>query len=483
MRHIYMTIATLTAALGVYASSDTIPEPERNRLLKMQSVPQKIRISNYPTLGERKALVLLVEFEDVKFSSVPDAGIYFNALLNEPGFTHDNGADGSARDFYIASSDGRFLPNFVTVGPIGLPKTSAYYGGNTGGKLDEHAHEMLLDACLKIDDHTDFSEFDEDDDGEVDNIYIFYAGYGEADTGEDTHIWPQSNLLFDNKGIDLVLDGVRVNHYACSNEIRLDGNGIPRLVGIGTFVHEFGHVLGISDHYDSTFAGRRPGVDNWDTMAAANYFNNTNTPPLFSSFERAELGWLEYEELTPHMSGQSFVLAPLSQENRAFRVTVPDTDENEYFVLECRAQQGWDRFLPGHGLLVWHIDMDRTAWLNNKVNTDPTHNRVDIIEADGYESINNLAGDPFPGKRKVTSFTFKSWSGKDVFSISDINEDVDGNVAFTFNSSVASVPDFIQNRPEIVSAFDLNGHEVCESFNGIAIIRYSDGRVRKMVFK
>lgn len=479
MKRLYLPLVALLSAQAVSFASGEVGVPSIDRSLRMQCAPKKIRISNYPTLGERKALVLLVEFEDVKFSTVADANEYFDGLLNTPGFQHENGADGSARDYYMASSDGKFLPDFVTVGPIVLPKASAYYGGNTGGWLDEHAHEMLPEACRLIDNEIDFSEFDEDGDGELDNIYVFYAGYAESDTGIGDNIWPQSNMLFTNKGIDLVLDGVRVNHYACSNEIRYDGSANPMPVGIGTFVHEFGHVLGISDHYDSTFAGKRIGVDNWDTMAAANYYNNMHTPPLFSAFERAELGWLEYEELTADLNGQTFTLAPLSDENRAYRVTVPCTDGNEYFVLENRQQQDWDTYLPGHGLLVWHIDMDRDAWINNQVNTDPAHNRVDIIEADGYESVNNLAGDPFPGKRKVTDFDFHGWNGEEVFSLSEISES-NGDVSFKVSFPTAGVQD-IQGESDECEKYDLTGRKISSSFKGICIIKSADGTVRKAI--
>ena len=443
----------------------------------------RIRINDYPVEGVQKSLVLLVEFPDISFSTMDNAYDYFYRLLNEENFTYENGANGSARDYFKACSNNIFDPNFVVVGPIMLPKESSYYGADINRVLDANIHELVVDAATIADELLDFSEFDNDLDGEVDNIYIFYAGYSQADTGISEAIWPNSNFLLDNRGISLTLDGKVINHYAMSNEIRGRSSNKEMPVGIGVFIHEFSHVLGLTDHYDSNFASNRPGVNNWDTMGSANYFNNMHTPPLFSAFERAELGWLEYIELKYDDNNREFMLLPLEDVNSAYRVIVPETNEKEYFILENRQQKGWDSFLPGHGLLVWHIDMDDEAWLNNQVNTDPTHNRVDIIEADGYESENNFEGDPFPGKRKVTEYTFKSWKNDDVFSLSEIEESEDGKILFVFCMNEAGYNNINQlsTYNENVKYFDINGKEVSKDYKGIVIELKSDGSVKKII--
>lgn len=494
MKRFIPIIISLSFMPQIYAASEINSRQNNSsstetlyRSLRKQAVQKRIRISDYPAQGAGKALVILAEFEDVKFTTEPDALTYFNALLNDEGFSHENGADGSARDYYIESSFGSFQPDFIVVGPVTMPNKSAYYGEDAYGWLDVKAHEMVAEACRMVDEMIDFSEFDLDGDGEVDNIYLFYAGLGQSETMEAPAIWPQSNMLYDTKDYDLTLDGVRINHYAYSNELTCNATGKPQPVGIGTFVHEFGHVLGISNHYDSTFAGKRPGVDNWDTMAAANYFNNMHTPPLFSAFERAELGWLEYTELTADDSGSLLTLPPLQESNMAYRVTVDLTDGKEYFILENRQQTGWDKFLPGHGMLVWHIDMNEEAWLNNQVNTDSNHNRVDIIEADGYESLNNLEGDPFPGKRKVSDFAFTAWSGDETFHLTEISENEDGEISFKFympDDDINGI-DRLISSPESIPAqiFDLMGNRVDEDYHGITIRRQADGSVQKIVKK
>lgn len=483
MSSIFLYFASILALNSSYApcgptehlSSSEIREFQR------QAAPKRIRISDYPVIGRCKSLVLLVDFNDVRFSTLPDAYSYFNGLLNEEGFRYDNGADGSARDYYLASSAGKFDPDFVVVGPITLPKNRAAYGADDEGWLDLRGHEMVMDACILADSTIDFRDFDLDEDGEVDNVYVFYAGYGQADTMDSDALWPQSNLLYTNKEVDLILDGVRINHYAYSNELRYEGSSKPAMpVGIGTFVHEFGHVLGISDHYDSSLSGARPGVDNWDTMAAANYFNNMHTPPLFSAFERGELGWLDYSNLTEANNGDIVILNPLDESNMAYRVPVAGSSGQEYFILENRRQRGWDTYLPGQGMLVWHIDMDEDAWLSNNVNTDPSHNRVDIVEADGYESINNLAGDPFPGKRNVRQFAFTDWKGNNVFSITDLVEDDEGTISFRFSSTeFTNVNETGRSDVSQTHIYDLIGQPVDSSYHGFVIAVYPDGTSRK----
>ena len=387
---------------------------------KSPGAPSKVKISDFPSKGQQKTLVVLVEFENKKFSTIPDAYSFYYSLLNEEGFTHRNGANGSARDYFLKSSDGQFDPEFVVVGPVTVSRNYEYYGVNTVEELDANVADMVMESCLLIDDSVDFNSFDADNDGYVDNIYFFYAGFGEADSNDYDAIWPHSGYLEDNWHKNLMLDGKKINRYTCSNEIRYDSAPDFLPVGIGTFVHEFGHVLGLADHYDTSYATGRSGVNEWDTMAAASYHDNQNTPPLYSAFERAELGWLDYTELNEKQEGPIYVPV-LSEENKAYRIKAKNS-ENEYFVIENRQLEGWDRTLPGHGVLVWHIDMDEDSWMSNYVNVDPYHQRVDLVEADNQEDPITLSSDSFPGTLDVTQFSFNSWDNKTLFVFDDVEE-------------------------------------------------------------
>lgn len=394
-----------------------------NQALKAPAGPNRIRINDFPSLGKQKSLVILWEFSDTEFKSVSDPKQFYTDMLNKEGFTYSNGANGSARDFYLASSFGRFDPEFVVVGPVKLPEKATYYGSDTGGQ-DAKIYEAIIESCKALDDEIDFAEFDNDGDGVVDNIYFYYAGNGQADTPNGTEfIWPHSYYLERGYGQTLVLDGKKVDRYTCSNELRYESDGSLIPTGIGTFVHEFGHVLGLADHYDTTYNifGTDPGP--WDTMASGSYNDNMNTPPLFSAFERAELGWLEYIELDSKTDTIS-TLPMLAESNMAYRVKV-EGNENEYFIMENRQQQGWDKTLPGHGMLVWHIDMDEDAWNGNYVNADPSHPRVDIVEADGTAADATMAGDPFPGANNVTEAELTAWNGTTAVKLADVNEQGD----------------------------------------------------------
>lgn len=396
---------------------------------RSSSNPQEEKLNNFPTTGEVHSLVILVQFADTKFSTVgSDAHQFFNSMLNEPGFTYSNGANGSARDFYVNSSNGKFQPQFDVIGPVTLPKKYSYYGANKGSSTDNPValEEFVREACTLADPLVDFSQYDHNQDGFIDNIYFFYAGKGEADSGDGNAIWPHSAYYADiakEAGVtqkSLKLDGIEVGNYTCSNEI--NGTIItPQPAGIGTFVHEFGHVLGLADHYDIYYGMATFTPGSFDTMDRASYNNNGNTPAAFSAYERACLGWLDLTVLKNGVDTLN-VLPDLNDSNKAYMVPVGGTNDQEYFIMENRQQKGWDAFIPGHGMLLWHIDYDAKAWEKNELNITGTHQRVDIVEADNKLTDNTRSGDPFPGTSNVTQCNLTSWAGGKVMSLDDIEE-------------------------------------------------------------
>ena len=157
-------------------------------------------------------------------------------------------------------------------------------------------------------------------------------------------------------------------------------------------------------------------------MAAASYFNDQNTPPLFNAFERAELGWLDYTELSPKTEGW-LDMPLLASDNIAYRVDVDGTDGREYFIIEHRCREGWDTYLPGEGMLVWHVDMDEEKWWGNTINNDPDHQNFDLVEADGSENADSYSSDTFPGRADVRQFVFIGWLGEEAFSFDDIEKE------------------------------------------------------------
>lgn len=435
-----------TAQVEAYLRHVDIPAIERRAAqlrAEHRDASNPYLVNDFPTRGTQRTLVILVEFSDTKFTSVDDPYAYYHNMLNQEEFTHVNGANGSARDYYHACSNGQFDPQFDVVGPVQLPQPQSYYGADSQQMLDALAYQMVIDACLMLDNEVDFSQYDLNGDGMVDNIYFFYAGFGQADSGQSQVIWPHAGKINEDWHQDMpLLDGVYINRYAASNEIRYGTGPMFKPVGIGTFVHEFAHVLGLVDHYDTGYGGGfHPDI--WDVMAAGSYNDNQNTPPAFSAFERAELGWLEYTDITPATPGLLNV-HELQTSNSALRLVVPETEGREFFIFENRQQRDWDRTLPGHGMLVWHIDRDLELWHTNKANADAAHQRIDIVEADRVQTKNSYGGDSFPGTSRVTTFDFMNWAHENIFSF-DLVEETDTTVNFLLART-----EYKPSQPQIV---------------------------------
>lgn len=385
-------------------------------------------ISSYPTVGSPKALILLVQFKDIKFRTT-DPLASFNAMTNERGYSL-NGATGSAFDFFYDNSSGLFTPEFQVFGPVTLDNNESYYGEAEGQNYDKQAWKIVTEGCRKLREmhpDLDFSEFDNDGDGFVDNVYVYYAGYGQNSGAESWTIWPHAANVYTYYGANEVYNGVKLGNYACSNE--LTGTKGSEMQGIGTFCHEFSHILGLPDLYPTNYSGAfTPG--SFELMDNGSYNNNGKTPPFMSAYDRLAVGWLKPREL----SGPETVTLSSIDNNEALKINTAKADE--FFLLENRQLTGWDTYLPGHGMLIWHIDYDPVTWGDNKVNCNTSHQGVDLVEADGILTESTRTGDPFPGTAHVTSFTKNSspamstWTGIDPdMPITDIRES-DGLITF-----------------------------------------------------
>lgn len=400
--------------------------------------------NNFPAIGKHKALVVLVQYTDHSFT-LSDPLDYFTRMLQENNFS-DYGATGSAHDFFYQNSSGKFDPEFDVYGPITLSHNRAYYGGNDWYGNDSNPEQMVIEACQQLDETVDFSQYDQDGNGYIDNIFVFYAGRGEASGGGADTVWPHSWNVTSATTTPYYFDGVQLDKYGCSNEWE-DG----RPDGVGTFVHEFSHVLGIPDLYATSYTSAfTPGA--WSAMDYGPYNNNGCTPPNYSTFERYALDWIEPQELN---SANSISLPKISQ-NKA--CIIKTENSNEFFLIENRQQEGWDEFIPGHGMLVWHVDYDSYVWNTNTVNNNSSHQHVDIEEADNSQSEWTRDGDSFPGANNVTSFTdttrpsMKTWSGKSLnLPITNIRE-VNGVIKF----------DIAGGRPDLETPVSVSATDVTD---------------------
>lgn len=430
--------------------------------------------------GERPArfLVVLVDFPDRPFS-VDLPYEKFNELMNGENYT-EGGTCGSARRYFQDNSAGQFNPCFDVVGPVRMANNARYYA--SVGLDDSPATKMVIEACSYLENELDFSDYDLDGDGVCDNVYFFFAGKGQADGGGTSTIWPHSATL-SAFGKTLTVDNVKIENYACSPE----QNGRGQFTGIGTFCHEFCHVLGLPDlYYNGSF---HPGP--YSLMASGNYNNNGYTPPALSCFERLSLGWITPEEIR---EDGILEIKPLHLSNSARKVTSANPDE--YYLFENRRQEGWDAYLPGHGMLAWHIEYDPQAWEDNLVNTSKRR-LVDLVRADGpYSSGTAL---PFPGSADVTAFdfttspSFSTNSGASMgVSLSSIEETPEGNITLRASVSGASVAPIVPDTPSVhpVALYNISGHLLLSNPSpsqlsslppGLYILRNADGSASKLL--
>lgn len=403
--------------------------------------------ASYPRSGSPKGLIILVEYSDVKFNSSYDAGDYFTRMISQKGFS-DYNADGSALDWFTDASMGQFTPDFDVYGPVTLPNNRAYYGANGSNGDDVRPEEMVVDGCRLLDSRVNFKDYDTDGDGEVDNVFVFYAGRGEADGGGVNTVWPHQWELA-SAGKAITLDGVKINRYACSNE--WDGT---KPDGIGTFVHEFSHVMGLPDLYHTTSNKAYYTPGEWSVMDYGPYNNDGRTPPTYSIFERNAMGWIDPTVLdkTP----RSVELGHIEETNEG--CIIPTSKNSEFFLLENRQQNGWDKYVPGHGMLIWHIDYNSTVWYGNKVNNTQSHQYVDIEEANGNPdgtSLSAMRDWAFPGTSgRYTSFTdttkpsMKTWSGASLDTpVTNIAE-ADGTITFDVCGGVPAIDSPVANQPD-----------------------------------
>ena len=362
-----------------------------------------------PISGERKGLVILVNYKDKKMQHTQAE---YNDYFNKAGYS-DNNCTGSVRDYFLSQSYGKFSLDFDVMGPVTLSKNLSYYGDNDSDGNDKHAAEMVAEAVKLAVSGIDLKRYDWDGDGYVDQVYVVYAGYGEHADAPANTIWPHEYELSEaakyNDGPGaLTINGVTIDTYACSSELR--GSSGNKMDGIGTACHEFSHCLAIPDMYDTSADGENFGMNVWDLMDYGSYNGEDGygeTPAPFTSYERMYCGWLTPVELTQPCNVND--MPAITKEPVAYLIRNDNPKfPGEYYLLENHQQESWDAYAPAHGMLVLHVDFNSNAWKQNTVNNVASHQRMTIIPADGKLSHYNTAGDTWPGTSKKTALTDSS---------------------------------------------------------------------------
>ena len=381
-----------------------------------------------------RGLIVLVNYTDRKFS-MSDSYDFYNKMANEEnytGFTFNGSfqrCTGSMRDYFTDQSGGIFRPQFDIVGPIDVDFACTDHNGT------DNSWQIFIAALDSVDSMVDFTKYDNDGDGFVDMVYFLVAGYSANYSGNNSdYLWPHKSFLFDqNNWSWLSYDDVRMGTYACSTEIYgWEAYGYTMPLGIGTMAHEFSHVLGLPDLYDTNYEqqGQSHDPGGWDVMAGGDY-NLGRTPCAYTAWERYALGWNQPREIK-ETGNYSLHNVGTTGDGLILRTPV----EGEYFMLDNRQNVKWDAYLPGHGMLIARVDSTNAQiWWSNQVNCDPNHNYYELLRA-GNSASGASDSDPFPGSSNVTfvdNYTEPSlctWEGDfNPLGISGIKE-VNGIVSF-----------------------------------------------------
>ena len=376
---------------------------------KRMASPRRVEYKSVPLNIAPRGLVILVNFADVSFetsnaeldSMLTGLNYSRNYSYTYKNETYNITSEGSARQYFYDSSNGQYNPQLDVVGPVTVSKNMSYYGKNDSYGNDSHADQMVSEACKLADTecNVDFTRYDNNNDGYVDFVFVIYAGFGEADGGgvDANTIWPHAWNLLKAAGTRCEVDNKLVDLYACGNE--LDYHSKVH-TGIGTFCHEFSHVLGLPDFYVTNTA-EHVTMNDWDIMDYGPYNNDGNTPPAYSAYERFFMGWLQPRLIT---EPENVVLKGLLESNEGLLISTTDEhnllgndpDPTIFYLIENRQPTAWDKHLPGHGMMLTKIQYNYTRWYQNTVNNSASQMGVDLIEADGKTGKQGKMTDLFP---------------------------------------------------------------------------------------
>lgn len=353
--------------------------------------------STEPVVGERRALVLLVDFQD-NIAKTPQKN-YEDMLFSSKRYP-----TGSLRDYYYEVSYHKLtVTGDVNGGEKGwhrAPNNYSYYASRKYGfgEYPRNATKLVEDTVDLASKYVNFANYDGDGDGEVDALFIVHAGPGAEATGNTSHIWSHMSTIPPK-----TVNGVKIGRYSMEPE-----NG-----KVGVFCHELGHVFGLPDLYDYDMDSAGTGC--WDLMAAGSWNNGGLTPAHPVGWCKAKLGWCKPEKVSEPKEG--ITLRPSALYPEIYQLPADGTEEKQYFLIENRKRIGFDRYLPGEGLMLLHVDESQSN------NNDQGHYMVDIEQCDGRCDLNKNSnrgdeGDLYPSKSNNafaadTSPSSKLYDGSD----------------------------------------------------------------------
>ena len=435
----------------------------------------------FPHTGSPKALVILAEFQDTTFTIQDTKKVFTNYLMNEDHFTDSRYGQNlnykGVRGYFKDCSYGKFTPTFNVVGPVKLPKEQTYYGAGS-----DNIKALIEDACSAVDGMVNFADYDANNDGIVDLVYVIYAGHSANIGGnKTTDIWPKSGTVTISKK----LNGKNIRRYGVSNELAgLENKTKDKetINGIGLFCHEFSHTLGLPDIYAyNTDAENQDnqGMEFWDIMDGGTGIRGGRVPASYLAWEREVMGWMNIDELKNDITINN--LKSIDNGGKAYKIVNPK-NSNEYIVLQSIQKgpwnQGWGDGTYGKGLFAYRI-----SYPSGKVNVfDYPNNvkgkpRVIPIPADGKilaaanaggslnTYVQQLNGDlyPYNGINKIDKFTMYDgtilkWSIYDI-----VENDAERDVSFKFKNNETTgiqLPSIIERSISDNRIYTLDGRYV-----------------------
>ena len=485
-----------------------IEERQHAAVMRAKAMAPRRQQQFNPLSGKRKTLVILVNFKDKTFDNTLNNGnpkATFNAICNQEDYTNEWGAIGSVHKYFLDQSYNKFDINFDVVGPVTVSRNYSYYGADgSNGDIDLKAGDMVREAVKLVKDSVNFKDYDWDGDGKAEQVICIYAGEGQA-TGDDANtIWPHQYYLSETSGGAVKLQGIYINNYLVLNELvnietqSYTGGGIPRIYhetrlgGMGTLCHEFSHSLGLMDHYDTRKNGGNYGMGSWDLMDYGSYGgprDNGWVPTAMTAYERMFLGWLTPTELYDHRD--SVKNMPYLQDSSSAYIIYNKNHTDEYFMLENKGHERWDSYLPDEGLLVTHVDYNKSAWTYNTVNAgnpqlmtvvpaDNDYTRSRSTDSDGqlgmtfpYGSQNYLDSTYFALNNRAEDGTKNLYCKVQGITVND-----DGTINFGFVPDPRYEVATGLNRVSVSGAaaegkvsqtYNLSGQRVDSSYHGIVI--------------
>ena len=408
-------------AQGWWRETDSLPpvRPQLHKQLDPEGGSLTLFLATKAVVKVR-TIVIPVQFQDRKFTIPSPRNTIYN-LFNQQYYS-DNGATGSVLDWFRDNLGSSSSFSFEVCDVVTLPNNESFYGANGDGVTDRNVKQLVVHACQAADAAgVDFSRFDFDGDGVVDNVFLFFAGHNEAEGGGDNTLWPQSWNIAD---LGLVLDGYKISNFSLYSEYT--GPSGYQFAGIGTICHEYCHFLGLPDLYDvnDDEEGAGPGLfGTLSIMDRGNYNNDGRTPPYLTIFERQLIGLAPTRTIR---SGQDLLVPPVQLSGSAY--LLPTGNNGEDFWLEYRDGSKWDAYIGGAGLVVYQIDKSgqaagsmtaRMRWTANAVNGCAGHPCARFVSSTGSDAT-GVADAFYPGPRNVQAihstalFPLRAWSGKGI---------------------------------------------------------------------